>query len=59
MSSPKCDIAGCGKPMNPIYPTSERTDGSLFENLKTKRAYFICSACEKDLGLIDKKKPVD
>ena len=51
MSKPKCDIKGCGKSMNDMHPTEERKDGSLYENLTTKRAFFICTECEVKLGL--------
>jgi len=52
----KCDIKGCSKPMAVMHPTNERTDGGLFENVTTKRAYHICTACIETLGLKEKEK---
>jgi len=51
----KCDVKGCGKPMAVMHPTNERTDGGLFENVTTKRAYYICTACIETLGLKEEK----
>ena len=50
----KCDV--CGKAMAPMHPTQDRKDGSLYENLKTKRAYHICTKDEEKFGFVKKKE---
>jgi len=50
----KCDVKECGKEM--IKMPSTRTDGNLYENLGTGRAYLICTECEDKLLVVKKVK---
>jgi hypothetical protein len=48
----KCEITGCTQEMQPFRPLTDRTDGVTVEVLNTHRAYMVCNACAKKLGLI-------
>jgi len=52
----KCDIISCGKSMTPMHATASRTDGALFQNMDSGRAYHICNECIDHLGLKDMRK---